>query len=330
MKIQWKAAGLGNGFPASYNAWNTSLDSNVGRFGSLTLISPKSPHGLRMQVLVQDNGNYVALFPGSHNHMATNAMLLSPISIMSIIACRYQFCVYRAGGIPQFSSALAGVPFLRARNVGHVISGVAENNGRFEVSTSAPHNYATNQYVTITGAEGAPAMNGTWQIEVTGSQSFILLNSSYSPGYVNNSARAAGPAQISDAVWASANNSTTDLDRHLRSRSYVMYNPAYWFSVVNNMVVAYPPSTGDYSACLASIEGFAYDILPWFDGTVDILTPRLGWQLTQGGNLRWVGDMWAAFIALNPAPLDAEIQFDGRTWINVSTDNKSSLWWAVS
>jgi hypothetical protein len=328
VRVQWSSTGNGNGFPASSGLSNASLDSTVGRFGGNTLASYRSPHGLRMRLRVQDTGSYVGLIPGAQNVWAQNPQLLSPDTGMYIIACRYQYCIYKQGGLPLYSFAIGGAPFIRAGNIGPAIAGASENDGQFEVSTLAPHGYQTGQFVNIAGAEGAPGMNGNWEIEVTGPQSFILLGSSYSAGYDNGSARAAGPGQISDCVFAQCNMYTTGANS-FRSRLWID-TQGRWFSVINQHVVNFDGGWMYSFFCQMLPPNYTWGRSTWIGGAVDILPARVGWQHVVNGVRYWVGDLWAAFLGASPAPLDHEIQFDGRTWINITQDANDSLWLAIS
>jgi hypothetical protein len=328
LKVQWAATGLGNGFPAAEWLSNATLDSSVGRGGGNTLASERTPHGLRMRLKVQGEGSYVGLIPGSQNVWAQNPQLLTPDTGMYIIACRYQYCVYEQGGLPPYSFAIGGAPFIRAGNVGPAIAGASENDGRFEVSTLAPHGYQTGQFVNIAGAEGAPDMNGNWEIEVTGPQSFILLGSSYSAGYDGGSARAAGPGQISDCVFAQCNMNSTGATS-FRNRLWID-TQGRWFSVINQHVVNFDGGWmhSYFGQLVPSYSPWGKSA--WFGGAVDVLPARIGWQHVVNGVRYWVGDLWAAFLGAAPAPLDHEIQFDGRTWVNITQDADNSLWLAVS
>lgn len=327
-RVQWASTGNGNGFPASASLFNATLDSTAGRYGGNTLASYRSPHGLRMRLRVRDEGSYVGLIPGSQNVWAQNPQLLLPDNAAYIIACRYQYCVYRQGGLPPYSFAIGGAPFIRSGSVGPAISGAAENDGQFEVSTLAPHGYQTGQFVNIAGATGAPAMNGNWEIEVTGPQSFILLGSVYEDGYDNGSGRAAGPGQISDCVFAQCNMNTTGTNS-FRGRLWIDIQ-GRWFSVVNSHVVNYDGGWMQSFFPQLMAAWSTWGRSAWYGGAVDVLPPRIGWQHVHNGVRYWMGDLWAAFLAAAPAPLDHEIQFDGRTWINITQDAENSLWLAIS
>jgi len=69
-----------------------------------------------------------------------------------------------------------------------LVVSAATNATPIAVTTSTNHGYATNDVVTISGAQGNTAADGTWVITVTGATTFTLTGSAGNGAYTANTA----------------------------------------------------------------------------------------------------------------------------------------------
>ena len=65
------------------------------------------------------------------------------------------------------------------------ISGVAASGSLIQVTTAAPHGFATGNTIVISGVNGVAGANGVWTIAVTGANQFTLNGSTFSGAYVS-------------------------------------------------------------------------------------------------------------------------------------------------
>jgi hypothetical protein len=337
VRCTWKSAGTGNGFAASNGLSNVVLDSSQGRFGGFYLDSQRTPAGLDMRVYPHWNpvADSSAVFVEVHS---TDGVLKNPGSTplfrvvsgrtIHILANRYQYFTW----LPNSSAVngiahQCGVPYIRDAHHAPVVSSVSSGSGgRYRLTLDRAHGLVTGQYVTVAGGRGAANLNGYWQIEVINDTTLELVGSVYSAGYEADSARSAGPKQISRAFWY-----TSAVDEGGTFRASI--GPGNNFSrhvCCLNQYLTQPVGGGHVPPRLALPHQAGTTTRPRNWGEfADLLEARIGWPVaTESGEFFWVGELWDAFVVSAAAPRDVvKYNFDGNNWTNYTHDNPlGSLW----
>ncbi|HET6454686.1 MAG TPA: hypothetical protein VFI02_09800 [Armatimonadota bacterium] len=348
--VTWAAGGTGL-FTASETLNNATLDATTSRYGGYKLLSGMTPQGLRMKLwiwrLSTDTYTAVRVRGMSVDESAQGVFTYGEVGLnvyagrlLEIVANPYQFFVWLKGSTTTLGCVMyGGVPYIRPAHIPKQIVDVVDNGGEFEIECAVPHGLVTTQHAFLDNCQGVTGLNGAWQITVVDQYKYVLDDSSYSAGYVENSGFAAGPNEISRAIF-------------LVGQSYANNGNA-----TNTCWRTMPYSRGSYHSAFLCFNQYAYSAdatddrwspnlqfpiiyddanykiqVDNFGPYADIIEARVCWRLASKSATHFtVGELWDAFVLTDTVNADVEkINFDSYNWINFM-DNSTymSLWLAT-
>lgn len=249
--------------------------------------------------------------------------IVSSANTYRFIGNRYGFVAFAVGSTSSSNSGnwlFAGVPYLPDFLAPYVIN-AATNASPIQVTTSATHDLTTGQQVTIVGAEGNTAANGTWTVTVLDANNFTLNSSVGNGTYTTNSAVCANVTAQS-RVWESFFGHGTSGGGGSILRNTYIASVGNAFTSVNALTID-SGGGGDQSHFQfvtdnTSQDGFTGDLV-WFNARYAIMEPILSWGKTLAGAGFVQGQLYNAALVRRAITLESTMTFDGHDWMCVGT-----------
>lgn len=228
------------------------------------------------------------------------------------------------------------VPYVRDRLKPSIIT-AATNASPIQITTDAAHGLATGDDVFIADVEGNTAANGFWTVTYVDSTNVTLDSSTGSGTYTSGGVMAANH-QIARAFIAMGDETGTSMETwrtvHFcggtgnTGNIFVCANQFYYGIRANGIT--------DVAAFKIPQLSASRGIKMVFGLVPDLIEPKFGWPIaSSGGTYMEVGDIWGAFIVLEPNVMDRlQTGFNGHNWINftnsitVSGGGGYSIWLA--
>lgn len=254
--------------------------------------------------------------------------IVSSANTYRFIGNQFGFCAFAVGSTSSTNSGnwlFAGTPYLPDFLAPFVII-AATNASPIQITTSAVHDLTTGQQVTIVGAEGNTAANGTFVVTVLDANNFTLDGSAGNGAYVTTSAVCANVTAQS-RVWESFFGHGTSGGGGSTLRNTYIASLSNAFTSVNALTVT-SGGGGDQSHFQfvtdnTSQDGFTGDLV-WFNGRYAIMEPIVSWGKTLAGAGFVQGQLFNTALVRRAITLESTMTFDGHDWMCIGTTRTST------
>lgn len=303
--------------------------------GGYVVQSALSPHGLQCRMRIVDAANPVGSLSRVQTYMCSDdetfvgnvgEIIPDASRLIEFLGCKYQYFTWLLSSTGTGDTTmLGGVPFIRAAHVAPQLTAVAnDGTGQVQVTLSVAHGLTTGDHVFLNGVRGIESINSWWQITVVDATNYILQGSTYTPGWNIGTGRAAGPQQISRALWSQSNYTSNALgDGTWRG------NIGGGGANTTNCVNQFAYVNGGHNLMTTVLRQDRNALTANFGDYSDIIEPRIAWPIaSSSGTVKIVGELWNAFIMTHGFDPDTlKNGFDSHNWIQFGpNDGFISLW----
>jgi hypothetical protein len=231
------------------------------------------------------------------------------------------------------------IPYLRAGQTAVAISGVSNNGGLFEITTSTAHGALTGQSVSlfgITGTGGITAANNVWTITVIDATHYTLNGSTFAGTYASGglqggSGGAGSVSGISRCFVGWTDYSDTSALSGYQNTWRNFTGVQYGFLCINENSYGFNTSSRLVSLMFAQPTPIvAYYNWGGFANSQEALFGAPGTSVSAA--YRGIGEFWGALIVVDSVPMDdTNTGYLGHNWINQTDfDGVASLWLATT